>query len=239
MRWINTASLISLVLVCTAGAAAGQPANPQAGTPTSPPADYKIDTQYTATSPDGATVIEQYGKDDPDNGYSWQFWVRRQGALSLLEPKPADYPAGFRFTNNSRWVVRMQKAGAGYADLYLYRLGPSGFAAATKKPLSDLAWAYFKSRPETRNIERPNLHISADLLKGVDDNYKSLGETWPDSRYIVITLSGELDPNAHHGQIIQVHGWRVRYDLQTGKFDVPADFAANNKQALVPRDLSK
>jgi hypothetical protein len=83
------------------------------------------------------------------------------------------------------------------------------------------------------------LHISAVLLKGVDGNYKSLGGSWPDSRYIVISLSGNLDPTAHHGQMLQVRGWRCRYNLQTGKFDVPADFAANNKQALIPQDLSK
>ena len=94
------------------------------------------------------------------------------GRADLLDAKSADYPAGFRFTNNSQWLVRMQPAGAGYADLYLYRLGPSGFVAATKKPLSDLAWDYFNSRPETRKIAKPNLHISANLLKGVDDNYK-------------------------------------------------------------------
>ncbi len=83
-------------------------------------------------------------------------------------------------------------------------------------------------------MTKPDLHISADLLKGVDDNYRWLGETWPDSRYVVITLSGDLDSNAQHGQIREVHGWRCRYDLQTGKFDVPSDFAANNKKALVP-----
>jgi hypothetical protein len=153
---------------------------------------------------------------------------------SLLDPSPANYAAGFRFADNSQWLMRMQKAGAGYADLYVYRLGPAGFTAATKKPVSDLAWAYFASRRETRKIAKPDLHISADLLQGVDDNYRALGETWPDSRYIVLTLSGDLDSNAHHGQIGQVHGWRVRYDLQTGQFDVPADFAAHNKDALVP-----
>jgi hypothetical protein len=42
----------------------------------------------------------------------------------------------------------MQKTGSGESTLYLYRLGPRGFVPATKKPLGDLAWAYFKSRPE-------------------------------------------------------------------------------------------
>ncbi len=122
MRWKYSASASSLFAACAVGAALAEPAGP--------PADYKIDTQYTATSPDGATTIEQYAKDDPDNGYAWQFWVRRQGALRLLDAKPADYPAGFRFTNNSQWLVRMQKIGAGYADLYVYRLagcGKTGF----------------------------------------------------------------------------------------------------------------
>jgi hypothetical protein len=31
-----------------------------------------------------------------------------------------------------------------------------------------------------------------------------------------------------------VNGWRCRYDLQTGKFDVPALFSANNAKAIVP-----
>lgn len=231
MPWKYLASSIGLLVLCAAGAVAAEPAGPPAG--------YELKPEFTEKSPDGATVIEQYGKDDPDNGYSWQFWVRRVNTLQLLEPKPADYPAGFRFTNDAQWLVRMQKTGAGYADVYLYRLGPSGFVAATKKPLSDLAWAYFYSRPESHQHPKPNLHISAGLVKGVVDNYKSLGETWPANRYIVIGLSGELDPTAHHGQTLEVTDWRVRYDLQTGKFDVPADFAANNKKALIPRDLSK
>ena len=225
MRWTYKVSLLGFIAAWTAGAAA-QTAGP--------PADYKIDTRFSVTSPDGATTIDQYAKDDPDNGYSWQIWVRRQGAQSLLDAKPADYPAGFRFTNNSQWVVRMQKTGAGYADLYLYRLDPSGFVAATKKPLSDLAWDHFYRHPESRKIAKPDLHISADLVKGVDNNYKWLGESWPDSRYIVVTLSGDLDSNARHVQIREVNGWRCRYDLQTGKFNVPTDFAANNKKALVP-----
>jgi hypothetical protein len=32
-----------------------------------------------------------------------------------------------------------------------------------------------------------------------------------------------------------VNGWRCRYDLQTGKFDVPALFSANNAKAVVPK----
>ena len=39
--------------------------------------------------------------------------------------------------------------------MYLYHLDPQGFVAATAKPLSDLAWAYFKHRPESRKIRKP------------------------------------------------------------------------------------
>ena len=31
-----------------------------------------------------------------------------------------------------------------------------------------------------------------------------------------------------------VHGWRCRYDLQTGKFDVPPVFSAGNAKAVMP-----
>jgi hypothetical protein len=31
-----------------------------------------------------------------------------------------------------------------------------------------------------------------------------------------------------------VHGWRCRYDLQTGTFDVPAGFSGHNAKEVVP-----
>ena len=31
-----------------------------------------------------------------------------------------------------------------------------------------------------------------------------------------------------------VNGWHCRYDLQTGKFDVPALFSGDNAKAVVP-----
>src|SRR5262249_36417072 len=89
-------SLICLLVVCGIGVsgigtAAAQPAGPPAG--------YKIDPEFTKTSPDGAITIEQYVNKDTDY-YKSQFWVRRQGTFTLLDPEPADYPAGFRFTND-------------------------------------------------------------------------------------------------------------------------------------------
>jgi len=226
MSWKFLTSSIGLLLACAIGTATAQPVGPTA--------DYKIKTEYTSTSPDGTTTIEQYAKTDADGNYTWQFWARRQDKLTLLKPEQPDYAAGFRFTNDSQWLVRMQKTGSGEASLYLYKLGPQGFVAATPKPLDDLAWAYFNSLPVSRKIPKPDFHIVADLVKGVDDNYHWMGENWPDSRYLVISLSGSVLPTGHHGQIDALRGWRCRYDLQSGKFDVPPDFTANNVKAIAP-----
>jgi len=220
-------SLIGLLVLCAVGTAVAEPAGPPAG--------YKIDPEFTRTSPDAVITIEQYLNKDTED-YKWQFWVRREGTFTLLDPEPADYPAGFRFTLDSKWVVRMQKTGAGESTLYLYRLTPQGFVPATKKPIGDLAWAYLKTRPEWRKVKKdPEYHISADLLKGTDENYRWLGIDWPANRYLLITLSGDADIKSRkHQQTTVVHGWRCRYDLQTGKFDVPPLFSDNNSKAVVP-----
>jgi len=225
-------SLIGLLVVCGIGAcsigtAAAQPAGPPAG--------YKIDAEFTKTSPDGAITIEQYVNKDTDY-YKSQFWVRRQGTFTLLDPEPADYPAGFRFTNDLKWIVRGQKTGSGESTLYLYRLAPHGYVPASEKPLGDLAWAYLKTRPDWRKIAKePEYHMSAYLLKGLEENYRWLGVDWPANRYILIALSGDADIKSRKPmQTSVVHGWRCRYDLQTGKFDAPALFSANNAKAVVP-----
>jgi hypothetical protein len=220
-------SLIGLLILCAIGTAVAEPAGPPAG--------YKIDPEFTRTSPDGVITIEQYLNKDTED-YKWQFWVRREGTFTLLDPEPADYPAGFRFTQDSKWVVRMQKTGSGESTLYLYRLTPQGFVPATKTPIGDLAWAYLKTRPEWRKVKKdPEYHISAGLLKGTDENYRWLGIDWPANRYLLITLSGDADIKSRkHQQTTVVHGWRCRYDLQTGKFDVPLLFSDNNSKAVVP-----
>jgi hypothetical protein len=51
----------------------------------------------------------------------------------------------------------------------------------------------------------------------------------------VIALSGDADVKGRKPmQTGVVRGWRCRYDLQTGKFDVPALFSAGNARAIVP-----
>jgi hypothetical protein len=179
----------------------------------------------------------------PEQGYGRleiQFWVRQQGAFTLLDPEPVIYPAAFLFTNDLKWIIRFQKTGSGESTLYLYRLTPHGTVPASKKPLADLAWAYFKTRPEWRKIAKaPEYHISSGLLegeKGLEENYRSLGVDWPANRYLLIWLWGEADVKGRkREQTSVVHGWSCRYDLETGKFDVPALFSDDNAKAIVPQ----
>ena len=225
-------SLIGLLVVCGIGVwgigtAAAQPAGPPAG--------YKIEEKYTQKSPDGAITIEQYLNKDTDD-WKWQFWARWQGTFRLLDPELADYPAGFLFTNDLKWIVRDQKLGSGESTLYLYRLDPHGYVPASNKPLGDLAWAYLKTRPDWRKIKKePEYHISANLVKGIEENYRWLGVDWPANRYLLISLSGDADIKSRKPmQTSVVRSWSCRYDLQTGKFDVPALFSDHNAKAVVP-----
>lgn len=227
MKMITLVVSIGMLLACAAPA--------MSASPNGPGADYKLDSEDTVKSPDGATTVEQYFKTDKDENHTWQFWARRADTMTLLGPVQEDYAADFRFTPDSRWLVRMQKTGSGEGSLFLYKLGPQGFVAATSRPLSDLAWAYFYSRPESRKVMKPDFHINAGLLKGIDDNYHWTGEKWPDSRYLLLGLWGEVEPNGKHHQLATVRDWRCRYDLQEGKFDVPDFLAKDNAKALTPK----
>lgn len=218
------AFLIGLSVAGAGSALAAQSAGPSA--------DYTIHPDHTEASPDGATSVEQYARESPDGDYTWQFWARRKDGMTLLKPEQPDYAAGFRFTADSKWLVRMQKTGSGEADMYLYRLGPDGFVSATKKPLSEMAWTYFYSLPASRKVEKPNFHFSAILVKGTEENYHGLGVSWPDNRYLVIALFGDVEPNRKHHQITSVRGWYCRYDLEKGTFDVPETFSKDNAKAI-------
>jgi hypothetical protein len=100
--------LMGLFVVCGIGTATAKPVGPPAG--------YEINSEFTQTSPDDAITIEQYVNEETDD-YKWQFWVRRQDTFTLLDPEPADYPADFRFTNDLKRLVRMQKTGSGESTL--------------------------------------------------------------------------------------------------------------------------
>ena len=204
--------------------------------PAAPPAGYQIEPKYTKTSPDGAITVEQHLNKDTDD-YKWQFWLRRQDTLMLLDPEPADYPAGFLFTHDRKWIVRGQKTGSGEATLYLYRLAPDGNAPPRRTALGDLAWAFMKTRPDWRKlVKKPEYHETAGLLEGLEENYRSFGVDWPANRYILLMLYADAHVKGRKPmQTAVVNGWRCRYDLQTGKFDVPAIFSNHNAKAIVPK----
>jgi len=224
--------LAGLFVICSVGAFHAAAAAPA----TAPPAGYTINQQHTVKSPDGATTIEQYVNKDTDD-WKWQFWVRRQGEFTLLDPEPALYPADFIFTDDLGWIVHVQKIGSGTMTLHLYRLTPQGYVRATRKPLGDLAWAYMKSRPDWKKlVKAPEYHDSAYLLKGLKENYRGYGVDWPANRYLLIGLSADADVRGRKPmQTLVVNGWHCRYDLQTGKFDVPKLFSDNNAKAVVPK----
>ena len=228
-------SLIGLLAVCGIGLVCGVGTAAAAAQPSAPPAGYKIDPEFTETSPDGAITIEQYVNKDTDD-WKWQFWTRWQGTFTLLDPEAAGYAADFIFTNDLKWIVRVQKIGSGTSTLHLYRLTPQGYVRASKKPLGDLAWDYMKSRPDWRKlVKAPEYHDSAFLLKGLEDNYRGHGVDWPANRYILLGLSADADVKGRKPmQTGVVNGWRCRYALQTGKFDVPALFSRDNAKAVVP-----
>lgn len=199
-----------------------------------PPAGFVLtsNADLAFTSPDGATRLEQYMKDSEDLfGVKWQVWARHGDRMTELKPEQG-FAAFFRFTADSQWLVRMQKTGSGEQDLFLYHVENGVFVNATRKSLSDLAWAYFYSRPETRHFAKLDFHITANLLKGTEEAYQELGMNWPNNRYLVIGLGGEYDKHPKNTVMKGLGGWRCRYDLQTGKFDVPDIFAKKNAEAL-------
>jgi hypothetical protein len=137
---------------------------------------------------------------------------------------------------NSQWLVRMQKLGAGYQTLFLYRRNGYQFSPATTKPLGDLAWDYFFTTPASKGMHRDPKdryaldHAFVGLVKGMEENYAWMGEHWPDSRYVVISLS--FDMQGEEEKTPWIEGWHCVYDLQARTFSVPPDFAENNAEAV-------
>jgi hypothetical protein len=241
----RTGCLLSALLLL--GLAAATPAH-AAG----PGPEFKLrqDANDIFISPDKQIRVEQCAADKGDEGFLYQFWTfddTRQHPSPLNPGETTDlagYPAGFRFSPDSQWLVRMQKTGAGFQDLFLYRRSGFEFSAATKKPLSEMAWDYFWASPASKKLrrdpkERDSLsHVFAGLLKGMDDNYAWLGQRWPDSRYVVISLN--FDAQGEDKPLPYIEDWWCAYDLKTGAFSVPAAFAEHNAKAVTtPRPRRK
>jgi len=71
--------------------------------------------------------------------------------------------------------------------------------------------------------------VFAALLKGMDNNYTWLGPHWPDSRYVLISLSFDAQGDKPPPYI---EDWWCAYDLKTGTFSVPAAFTEHNAKAF-------
>jgi hypothetical protein len=235
--WLRALGLLLCTFV-SFGLAAAAPARAEGP---GPEFTLRTDANDIYTSPDGQIRLEQYWKDMGDAGYLHQFWTfddKHQHPSLLNGGETTDlagYPAGFRFTANSQLLVRMQKTGAGFQTLFLYRRNGFEFSSATRKPLSDMAWDYFWRSPASKKLhrrakDRDSLsHVFAALVKGMDDNYTWLGVHWPDSRYVVISLN--FDAQGEDKPLPYIEDWWCAYDLKTGTFSVPSAFAEHNANA--------
>ncbi|SHJ28404.1 hypothetical protein SAMN05444159_0195 [Bradyrhizobium lablabi] len=214
-----------------------------AGAADGPSAGFKLDRDADVfKSPDGTVRFEQYAKKQEDGGRLFQFWTfdRDHRHAFQLNPDENDdlpgYPAGFRFSPDSQWLVRMQKLGAGSQTLFLYRRNGFQFSPATKKPFGELAWDYFFTTPTSKGMHRDPEnpygldHATVNLIKGMEENYAWMGQHWPDSRYVVVGLS--FDMQGEEVKAPWIEGWHCVYDLKTGAFSVPPDFAKNNAESV-------
>jgi hypothetical protein len=200
------------------------------------------DPNDTMTTPDQQVNLEQYSKNLGNDGDIYQFWTfdsHHKHPFLLNKGEGTDlagYAAGFRFSPDSQWLVRLQKLGAGYMTLFLYHRDGFRFSSATRTPLGDLAWDYFFSQPASKSMirdpkDRYSLdHATVVLIKGLEENYAWMGEHWPDRRYLVISLS--FDIQGQDKPTPWIEGWHCVYDMKTGQFSVPPDFAENNAKAI-------
>jgi hypothetical protein len=241
--WLKRTGFVLSILLGPALAMPAHAAGP------GPEFKMRTDADDIVVSPDRQIRVEQYGADKGDD-YLFQFWTfdDKREHPSLLNPGEgtefASYPAGFRFSANSQWLVRMQKTGSGAQDLFLYRRNGFEFSSATKKPLSEMAWDYFWALPVSKKLHRDPKdrdqlsHVFAALVKGMDDNYATFGLHWPDSRYVVISLN--FDGQGDDKPLPYLEDWWCAYDLKTGTFTVPAAFAKHNAETFTtPRPKRK
>jgi hypothetical protein len=58
-----------------------------------------------------------------------------------------------------------------------------------------------------------------------------MGQHWPDSRYIVVSLNFDIQGQEKPSPWIE--DWWCVYDVKTGAFSIPPDFAENNAKAIM------
>jgi hypothetical protein len=230
--WLRRVGLLLLLGLATATSAKA------AG----PDGMFKPGAYASFDSPDQTVRVEQFSKDMGDDGFLFQFWTfdRTRKHASLLnkgeDTDTAGYAAGFRFSPDSRWLIRMQKLGSGVQTLYLYKRTGDRFVSATTKPLGDAAWDFFFTQPAAAGVRKDPKdpytldHMQAGLIQGFSDNYAAMGQHWPDSRYLVISLS--FDIQGEDTPFPWIEDWRCVYDLKTGTFSIPSSVTGDNAGAV-------
>ena len=204
------------------------------------------DEDDTFTSPDGQIVIEQYWKDksEYDRVYA-QFIGPSTPSIEhgvLLNPGEgldvAGYPAGFRFSSNSRWVVRMQKIGSGTHTLFLYRRNGTDFVGRRAKTAgrdglglllqpADIAEDPSKIRGPPFDQSRPDQSAARRPRQLRLGGQEMARQPLPRAESVV--------RRAGRGQeaLPWVEDWQVVFDTKTGQvLDPTTDLAKNNAETI-------
>ena len=191
-------------------------------------ASFKLMPEHTFDAPDKSSRVQLYGQ-HTENDFKVRIWVvdtATQKRTLLDEIPDNEYAAGFRYTPDSQWLVRMQKLGAGWHTVYLYHKEGDEFKPATKSALGDVAWNFLASQNLLKG-KTPINHLAANLTRGLEENYHWMGVTWPENRYVVIGLTGSCGCDGP-----TIAGWKCRYDLVTKTFSVPDSFLEENAKAI-------
>ena len=111
----------------------------------------------------------------------YQFWTfdRKHRHGFLLNPGEGDdfagYAAGFRFSPDGQWLVRMQKLGAGYGTLFLYRRHGYHFQAAAPGDWLGLFLHDADFEGDAMGPDPDCSHAFVALVKGMEENYAWMG----------------------------------------------------------------
>ena len=181
------------------------------------------DADHMFTSPDGQIRVEQYSKDMDDDDSVYQFWTfdEKHQIASLLnrdeDHRSAGYAAGFRFSREQPVAGADAEAGR--------RLSHAVSVPAERLSIftgdAKAAWATWpgiisSATPTSKRMHRKprgsrfaRSRFAGHLVKGMEENYAWMGKHWPDSRYVVLSLS--FDSQGEDKPLPWIEDWRCVY----------------------------
>jgi uncharacterized protein YecT (DUF1311 family) len=185
----------------------------------SPTKDFILQ-EFDKPQPDGTAPGEKQvwivSSTDPSDHHALPFYRGETG-----ENRNESYEkASYKISPDDKWIFREQRDEFGLDSAYLYgRKTGTEFEKQTGKPLDDLAWEFF-----ARTVKK----LGRDSLR----HYSVAFGSWRDnSKKVRLLLSGD----EKHAWIIE--NWTCDYNLETGKFELPAELRKQNSKAIV--DTSK